>query len=89
MKRAELRAKLKELRAELDSIQAMTEEEACDRYNVEYKQEIIDIMLKDHIYPLEAETAEIEAIEEDKRDNGTFFGDPAFPTAYSYFSHIY
>ena len=83
------RRELSALYAELNDIYTMSDEAACACYNVESKQEIIDIMLKDHIRPLETEIADIETAEEDKRENGTFFGDPAFPTAYSYFSHIY
>lgn len=54
-----LRRELKELNAELDDIYAMSEEAACECYNVDCKAEIIEIMNDD----IKAKSAELEEAE--------------------------
>lgn len=57
---------LSALNAELDDVYTMSEEAACFRYNVDNKQEIIDI-LTEQIKVLEAEADENDSNDEDGR----------------------
>ena len=72
---------LSALNAELDDVYTMSEEAACFRYNVDTKQEIIDI-LTEQIKVLEA-----EADEQDDEDGRVFHF--AFPTETNFWQYKY
>jgi hypothetical protein len=77
MKTNILREKATALENELADLYAMSEEAACFRYNVDYKQEAIDI-LNDEIQEAYAALKEAELEEEAKEYEGWL--DPAFRT---------
>lgn len=72
---------LSALNAELDDLYTMSEEAACFRYNVDNKQEIIDI-LTEQIKVLEA-----EADEQDDEEGRVFHF--AFPTETNFWRYKY
>lgn len=78
MKRSEeLRTQIEELENELADLYSMSEEAACFRYNVDYKEEAIDI-LKDELE--EAYKALDKAEREEEAEVVWGWCDPAFRT---------
>lgn len=77
MKTKILRDKATALENELADLYAMSEEAACFRYNVDYKQEAIDI-LNDELQDAYKALEEAELEEETKEYAG--WCDPAFRT---------
>lgn len=78
MKRSEeLRTQIEELENELADLYSMSEEAACFRYNVDYKEEAIDI-LKDELE--EAYKNLDKAEREEEAEEYVGWCDPAFPT---------
>lgn len=78
MKRSEeLRTQIEELENELADLYSMSEEAACFRYNVDYKEEAIDI-LKDELEEAYKNLDKAEREEEAEEYAG--WCDPAFPT---------
>lgn len=77
MRTNELRDKATALENELADLYAMSEEAACFRYNVDYKQEAIDI-LDEELRETYKAIEEAEAEEEAKAYAG--WVDPAFRT---------
>lgn len=77
MKRNETKLKIEELENELADLYSMSEEAACFRYNVDYKDEAIDI-LKDELK--EAYKALDEAEREEEAEGYDGWLDPAFRT---------
>lgn len=76
MEREELRWIIEELEHELADLYSMSEEAACFRYNVDYKEEAIDI-LKDE---LEEAYKALEKAEQDEAEVVWGYCDPAFRT---------
>lgn len=76
MGREELRWLIEELENELADLYSMSEEAACFRYNVDYKEEAIDI-LKDE---LEEAYKALEKAEQDEAEVVWGYCDPAFRT---------
>lgn len=71
----EAKTKIEEVEMELADLYSMSEEAACFRYNVDYKEEAIDI-LKDELEDLYKVLAEKEAEAEAEAYRG--WADPAF-----------
>jgi hypothetical protein len=71
----ETKTKIEEVEMELADLYSMSEEAACFRYNVDYKEEAIDI-LKDELEDLYKVLAEKEAEAEAEAYRG--WADPAF-----------
>lgn len=80
-----LRHELKELNAELDDIYAMSEEAACECYNVECKTEVIELM-NDKIQWKndELEKLEPDVVDEDEDDG---WWHPAFRSEASFWAY--
>lgn len=76
MEREELKWIIEELEYELADLYSMSEEAACFRYNVDYKEEAIDI-LKDE---LEEAYKALEKVEQDEAEVVWGYCDPAFRT---------
>lgn len=55
---------LEELKSELEAILRMPEAEVCERYNVDYKQEIIEVV-QDEIKVLESHEESFDYTEEE------------------------
>lgn len=64
---SEIKASLENLYAELDEVKAMTEQRACDTYNVNSKSEIIAIIHED-ITALEKNYAQATLPDDDGMD---------------------
>ena len=79
-----LKAQLSEAQAELEDIYTMSEENACHLYNVESKDEIIQ-MMEETIYDLINDIDNIEC-KAARGKAASYFGDPAFPTAKAYYA---
>lgn len=77
MEREELRWRIEELENDLADLYTMSEEAACFRYHVDYKEEAIDI-LKDELE--EAYKALDEAEREEEAEEYAGWCDPAFRT---------
>lgn len=82
MKLRNLQRQLSELDTELNDVYSMSEEAACFRYNVDCKEDAINL-LEDEI---DCITAQIEDCECEQGGAEPFFGDIAFPTEQSYYS---
>lgn len=77
MKSEELRTQIEELEGDLADLYTMSEEAACFRFNVDSKDEAIEIItmeLKDAYNALE------EAEREEEAEEYAGWCDPAFPT---------
>lgn len=77
MKSEELRTQIEALESDLEDLYTMSEEAACFRYNVDYKEEAIDI-LKNELK--EAYEALNEAEREEEAEEYVGWCDPAFRT---------
>lgn len=77
MKSEELRTQIEALESELEDLCTMSEEAACFRYNVDYKEEATDI-LKNELK--EAYEALNEAEREEEAEEYVGWCDPAFRT---------
>lgn len=77
MKSEELRTQIEALESELEDLYTMSEEAACFRYNVDYKEEATDI-LKNELK--EAYEALNEAEREEEAEEYVGWCDPAFRT---------
>ncbi|MDO4185085.1 MAG: hypothetical protein Q4D30_01140 [Bacteroidales bacterium] len=65
MRTSEIRNQLDQLNAELESIRSMSEQEACEAWNVDAKQDIIDI-IEEEISALEGD------LEDAERESGDY-----------------
>lgn len=77
MKSEEKQAQIEELESELEDLYTMSEEAACFRYHVDYKEEAVDI-LKNELK--EAYEALNEAEREEEAEEYAGWCDPAFRT---------
>ena len=69
-----LRRELKELNAELDDLYTMSEEAACECYEVDSKEEAISFLVDE----IQSTTKDLEYAEEEARPTGWGYLDPAF-----------
>lgn len=59
MRTSEIKNQLDQLNAELESIRSMSEQDACEAWNVDAKQDIVE-MIEDEISALEDDLEEAE-----------------------------
>ena len=74
--RSQLERQLRELNTELEDVYTMSEEAACFRYNVTYKEEVI-ILINEEI---EAVAAQLDELDDEDTIFYKGWCDPAFRT---------
>jgi hypothetical protein len=74
--RSQLERQLRELNTELEDVYTMSEEAACFRYNVTYKEEVI-ILINEEI---EAVAAQLDELDNEDASYYKGWCDPAFRT---------
>lgn len=74
--RSQLERQLRELNTELEDVYTMSEEAACFRYNVTYKEEVI-ILINEEI---EAVAAQLDELDDEGVSYYKGWCDPAFRT---------
>lgn len=76
-----LRRKLKELNAELDDLYTMSEQAACECYEVDTKEEAISILIDE----IQSTSKDLEHTEEEAKPIGWGGIDPAFVSLADYY----